>query len=370
MATISPRSFRYSEAWMDLSAFDYHLPEDHIAQEPLADRAASRMLVLHRAERRWEDRSFRDFPSYLHPGDCLVLNDSRVFPARLFGRRAGVRALPIGKKNPKRHEYLSGAVEVFLLRPVSADGKQWEALVRPGRKMPTGERIRFENGMEGEITGRGAFGERTIQFQTDADPFQEFEKIGHVPLPPYIKRADQPADRERYQTVFAREKGSVAAPTAGLHFTPEILEQCRARGAETAYVTLHVGLGTFQPLHAEQVEQARLHGERYSINEENAAKMRAARRLVAVGTTSVRTIETALQRGLMEAQHGETDIFIYPGFTFRGTGAMLTNFHLPRTSLLLLVCAFAGTELALAAYAHAVEQRYRFYSYGDCMLIV
>jgi S-adenosylmethionine:tRNA ribosyltransferase-isomerase len=370
MATSNPRSFRYSEGWMDLSAFDYHLPEDLIAQQPLADRAASRMLVLHRAGQRWEDRSFRDFPSYLHPGDCLVLNDSRVFPARLFGRRAGVRALPIGKKNPKRSEHLSGAVEVFLLRPVSADGKQWEALVRPGRKMPTGERVRFENGMEGEITGRGEFGERTIQFHTEGDPFQEFEKIGHIPLPPYIKRADQPADRERYQTVFAREKGSVAAPTAGLHFTPEILEQCRAHGAETAYVTLHVGLGTFQPLHAEQVEQARLHGERYSINEENAAKMRAARRLVAVGTTSVRTIETALQRGIVEAKHGETDIFIYPGFAFRGTGAMLTNFHLPRTSLLLLVCAFAGTELALAAYAHAVEQRYRFYSYGDCMLIV
>ena len=355
---------------MDLSAFDYHLPEELIAQEPLADRAASRMLVLDREERRWEDRGFRDFPSYLHSGDCLVLNDSRVFPARLFGRRAGVHALPIGKKNPKRSEYLSGAVEVFLLRPVDGDGKRWEALVRPGRKLPTGERICFENGMEAEITGRGSFGERTIQFHTDADPFQEFEKIGRVPLPPYIKRADQPADRERYQTVFAREKGSVAAPTAGLHFTPEILEQCRARGAETAYVTLHVGLGTFQPLHTEQVEQARLHAERYSIDEENAAKMRAARRLVAVGTTSVRTVEAALQRGLMNAQHGETDIFIYPGSTFRGTGAMLTNFHLPRTSLLLLVCAFAGTELALPAYAHAVEQRYRFYSYGDCMLIV
>jgi S-adenosylmethionine:tRNA ribosyltransferase-isomerase len=355
---------------MDLSAFDYHLPEELIAQEPLADRAASRMLVVHRAERRWEDCQFRDFPGYLHPGDCLVLNDSRVFPARLFGHRTGVHSLPIGKNNPKRREYLSGAVEVLLLRATSADGKEWDALVRPGRKMRTRERIRFADGLEGEIVGRGDFGERTIRFLTDGDPFEEFEKIGHVPLPPYIKRADEPGDRERYQTVFAREKGSVAAPTAGLHFTPQILDECRARGADVAYITLHVGLGTFQPLHAAQVEQARLHCERYSITEENAARIAAARRAVAVGTTSVRTLETALAGGPVRAKQGETDIFIYPGFAFRGTGALLTNFHLPRTSLLLLVCAFAGTELALAAYRHAVEQRYRFYSYGDCMLIV
>jgi len=355
---------------MDLAAFDYQLPEELIAQEPLPERAASRMLVLFRAEGRWEDRAFREFPAFLGPADCLVLNDSRVFPARLFGRREGVRSLPIGKNNPKRREYLSGAVEVFLLRPISDDRRQWEALVKPGRKMRTGERIRFENGLEGEIVARGEFGERTIHFHTESDPFQEFEKIGHVPLPPYIKRADQPADHERYQTVFAREKGSVAAPTAGLHFTPEILAECRARGAEIAYVTLHVGLGTFQPLHTEQIEQARLHKESYAITPENAAKIGAARRLVAVGTTAVRTLETALRRGPIEAQAGETDIFLYPGHPFLGPGALLTNFHLPRTSLLLLVCAFAGTDLTLAAYRHAVERRYRFYSYGDCMLIV
>ena len=355
---------------MDLAAFDYHLPEELIAQEPLADRAGARMLVLYRAEKRWEDRQFREFPQFVGAGDCVVINDTRVFPARLFGHRTGVHALPVGKHNPKRREFLSGRVEVFLLRPVSADGKDWEALVRPGRKMRTGERIQFDGGLEGEIVGRGEFGERTIRFLTERDPFQEFEKIGHVPLPPYIKRADSAADRERYQTVFAREKGSVAAPTAGLHFTPEILESCRARGAEVAAVTLHVGLGTFQPLHTAQVEGARLHCERYGISEESAARMAAARRLVAVGTTSVRTIETALARGGLRAQRGETDLFLYPGVEFRGTGAMLTNFHLPRTSLLLLVCAFAGTELALAAYRHAVEQEYRFYSYGDCMLIV
>jgi S-adenosylmethionine:tRNA ribosyltransferase-isomerase len=328
------------------------------------------MLVVHRSEGRWEDRMFRDFPSYLRPGDCLVLNDSRVFPARLLGTRAG-------------H---SGQVEVFLLRAPGADPREWTALVRPGRKLGVGQRIRFADNLEAEIIARGDFGERTIRFegagglqgtadlQDAADLLDEFEKIGHVPLPPYIRRADRAADRERYQTVFARERGSVAAPTAGLHFTPEILDASRARGADVAYVTLHVGLGTFQPLHDEQVERAKLHAESYRITEENAARLRAAARLVCAGTTSVRAVESALRQGGqladMQPQQGETDIFIYPGYQFRGAGAMLTNFHLPRTSLLLLVCAFAGTELALAAYRHAVEAEYRFYSYGDCMLIV
>ena len=352
---------------MDLSAFDYHLPEDLIAQQALPDRAASRMLVVYRARESLGRSRLPRFAVVLGPGDCLVLNDSRVFPARLFGQRAGVRSLPIGKNNPKRHEYLSGEVEVFLLRTVSQDGRDWEALVRPGRKMRVGERIRFAEGLEGEIIGRGEFGERTVRFSGADDLYAAFERIGHVPLPPYIKRADDAADRERYQTVFAREKGSVAAPTAGLHFTGEVLDECRGRGAEVAYVTLHVGLGTFQPLHAERVEEGRLHAERYAITPENAERIRAAQRVVAVGTTSVRTIESAERSGELQ---GETDIFIYPGFEFRRVGAMLTNFHLPRTSLLLLVCAFAGTDLALAAYRHAVEQRYRFYSYGDCMLVV
>ncbi len=279
------------------------------------------------------------------------------------------------------------------MRSVSADGRDWEALVRPGRKLRTGERIRFDAGLEAEILARGAFGERTLRFSgplagrhtasggpaasgepaaqphplTADDLFAAFERIGHIPLPPYIKRPDDAADRERYQTVFARERGSVAAPTAGLHFTGEILDACRARGAEIARVTLHVGLGTFQPLHAEQVEASRLHAEHYRIGQEEAERIRAAGRVVAVGTTSVRTIESAWRSGSLA---GDTDIFIYPGFEFRRTGALLTNFHLPRTSLLLLVCALAGTELALAAYRHAVEARYRFYSYGDCMLVL
>jgi S-adenosylmethionine:tRNA ribosyltransferase-isomerase len=336
---------------MDVSQFDYTLPEELIAQTPLADRAASRMLVLDRREGRWEDRDFRDLPQYLHAGDWLVLNDSKVFPFRLFGTR----------------ENLSGKVEIFLLRPISADARQWQALVRPGRKMRVGERIQCEGGLEAEILSHGEFGERTLQFAAGPDVYEQLEQNGHIPLPPYIKRPDDPLDRHRYQTVFARERGSVAAPTAGLHFTPGILGACRVAGAGIAYVTLHVGLGTFQPLHSANVEENHLRPEFYAVSEDNAAKIRTAGRAIGVGTTSVRTMETVARSGNLT---GSTDLFIYPGFEFRATGAMLTNFHLPRTSLLLLVCAFAGTELAMAAYRHAVEQKYRFYSYGDCMLIL
>jgi S-adenosylmethionine:tRNA ribosyltransferase-isomerase len=352
---------------MLVSDFDYHLPEDLIAQQSLPDRAAARMLVLHRAERTWEDRTFRDLPSFLGPGDCLVLNNSKVFPSRLFGHREGVHSLPVGKHNPKRKENLSGRVEVFLTKPLSADRLTWEALVRPGRKMRTGERIRFPAGLTAEITRRGEYGERILRFQTDRDLYEVLEEIGHTPLPPYIRRPDAPEDRSRYQTVFASETGSVAAPTAGLHFTPEVLEACRNAGAAIAYVTLHVGLGTFQPLHTEAVENVRLHSEYFEIPEVSAGAMRAAARRIAVGTTAVRTMETTVREGKLD---GETSIFIYPGFEFRAVDAMLTNFHLPRSSLLMLVCAFAGRELALAAYEHAVRERYRFFSYGDCMLIL
>jgi S-adenosylmethionine:tRNA ribosyltransferase-isomerase len=338
-----------------LSEFDYHLPENLIAQAPLEDRAGSRMLVLYREEKRWEDRMFRELPEFLGAGDCLVLNDSKVFPCRLYGHR----------------DHGGGKVEVFLLRPVSADAKEWQALARPGRKMRTGERVHFDGGLDAEITSRGEFGERTLRFQTDRDVYEALDEIGHVPLPPYIKRRDTPADRERYQTVFAREKGSTAAPTAGLHFTVEVLDRCRAAGAAVAYVTLHVGLGTFQPIHKDEIEQVSLHRESYRITKENTAKMNAARRLVAVGTTSVRTMESAGRMGERAGERtGETDLFIYPGFQFKRTGALVTNFHLPRTSLLLLVCAFAGVDFTLAAYRHAVEKEYRFYSYGDCMLIL
>lgn len=290
---------------------------------------------------------FRDLPEYLKPGDCLILNDTKVFPARLLGRRLG-----------------GGNVEAFLLRAEGGDGRTWRALVKPGRKMGVGERARFGE-VEAEVLTRGEFGERALRFDYGGDLRELFERIGHVPLPPYIKRGDAAQDRERYQTVFAREGGSVAAPTAGLHFTGEVLEACRNAGAEIAHVTLHVGLGTFQPLRVAEVEAVKLHEEKFSIGEESLRKMRAAGRRVCVGTTSVRAVESAWR-----GRTGETDLFISPGFEFQATRAMLTNFHLPKSSLLMLVCAFAGREKTLAAYRHAVEAGYRFYSYGDCMLLV
>ena len=305
------------------------------------------MLVVDRAAGTFEDHTFRELPNYLRDGDCLVLNNSRVFPSRLYGHREG----------------FEGRVEVFLTHPVSDDHKTWTALVRPGRKMRTGEALRFGDALTAKIVGRGDFGERTLHFQCDGDIYEQLNAIGHVPLPPYIHRPDTANDRERYQTVFARNTGSVAAPTAGLHFTPEVLEACRAAGAGIAYVTLHVGLGTFQPLHTEVIEEVKLHSERFYIAPHDLACIQAAKRRVAVGTTTVRTLET-------DATSGDTDIFIYPGHRFQHVNAMLTNFHLPQSSLLVLVCAFAGHQLALAAYRHAVEQRYRFFSYGDCMLIL
>jgi S-adenosylmethionine:tRNA ribosyltransferase-isomerase len=322
--------------------FDYNLPEELIAQEPLGERDASRMLVVDRATGTWKDRMFRDFPSYVHEGDCLVLNDSRVFPSRLYGRR----------------EHGTGRVEIFLTRQITAN--TWEALVRPGKKMRTGERIIISDDLTAEILGRGEFGERIVHLHPRGDLFEVLEKVGHVPLPPYIRRPDTIADKTRYQTVFARETGSVAAPTAGLHFTPEILKQLPA---EIARVTLHVGLGTFQPLHGEIVEDIRLHEESFVVPPEAIRAMDRAKRVIAVGTTSVRAIES-------DPGSPVTRLFLYPGAKFRRTGAMLTNFHLPKSSLLILVCAFAGTELALAAYRHAVEKKYRFFSYGDCMLVV
>jgi S-adenosylmethionine:tRNA ribosyltransferase-isomerase len=352
---------------MRLSDFDYHLPEELIAQEPPRERDAARMLVLDRSSQRFEDRLFRELPSFLGTGDCLVLNDSRVLPSRLFGHRAGVRSLPIGKNNPKRHENLSGMVEVLLLEPVAEHAREWRALVRPGRKIRTGEIVHFDEHFAAEIIGRSERGERTLRFLGDEDVHAAIDRLGHMPLPPYIKRPDRPEDRDRYQTVFAREPGSAAAPTAGLHFTGETLDRVRSAGAHVARVTLHVGLGTFQPVDREDFENHQLHYERYSIADDAWREIQSARRVVAVGTTSVRALESAAADG---KHSGLTNLFIRPGHRFQRVGAMLTNFHLPRTSLLLLVCAFAGTELTLAAYRHAVEEKYAFFSYGDCMLIL
>jgi S-adenosylmethionine:tRNA ribosyltransferase-isomerase len=362
-----------------VSEFNYHLPEDLIAQEPLAARDASRMLHLRRTPGAWSDRSFRDFPDLLQPGDLLVFNDSRVFPARLYGRREGVHAHPISPKNPAARDFLHGRIEVLLTRQISDSPNDWECLVRPGRKIGVGEHLTFGEAGElrAEVLARGKFGERRIRFLSvnRENFFATIDRIGHVPLPPYISRPDSAKDRERYQTVYAQQRGSVAAPTAGLHFTPEILERIRDRGVETAFVTLHVGLGTFQPVRVEQVESHKIHSESYSISPEAARAMNralnASRRVVAVGTTTVRTLEHAIRAGAgtIAAGSSTADNFIYPGFEFKVVRAILTNFHLPQSSLLMLVSAFAGREHILRAYQHAVSERYRFYSYGDCMFV-
>ncbi|MDZ7639902.1 MAG: tRNA preQ1(34) S-adenosylmethionine ribosyltransferase-isomerase QueA [Bryobacterales bacterium] len=355
---------------MNISDFDYHLPEERIAQQPLDDRAASRMLVLDRQGENWEDSLFRSLPEYLRPGDCLVLNNTRVFPCRLLGHREGVHALPIGEHNPRREEHLSRVVEVFLTWQSDEDPLVWSALVRPGRKLRVGEIIHFAEGFAAEITGRGKFGERSVRFHAEGDLFALIEQYGHVPLPPYIHRADAPQDRDRYQTVFAGQRGSVAAPTAGLHFTPEVMEACRQAGATIAELTLHVGLGTFQPLREECVEKNHLHAERFEVTPEAAEIVNAATRRIAVGTTSTRTLESIARNGKVRPGSGETSLFLYPGYRFQAVDALITNFHLPKSSLLMLVSAFAGKEFTLRAYQHAVAREYRFFSYGDCMLIV
>lgn len=349
--------------------FDFDLPEDLIAQQPPPERGASRMLVMDRATGTVRDSMFSQLPSLLRPGDLLVLNDSRVIPARLYARRTLRRE----KEKP------TGRIEVMLTEP--AGENQWRALVRPGRKVAIGEILEFPNpsgGLElrAEVLERGQFGDRLLQFEPAGDFYASLDRIGHIPLPPYIHRDDAAADRERYQTVYSRDPGSVAAPTAGLHFTPHILDTLVAMGIEIERVTLHVGLGTFAPLRVERVNEVHLHRERYTLNAATADAINCAvaegRRIVAVGTTVVRTLEhCALEAdGAPLAPHtGGTEIFIAPGFRFRLVSALLTNFHLPQSSLLMLVSAFAGREHVLAAYRHAVEDRYRFFSYGDCAFI-
>lgn len=368
---------------MQVSEFDFELDEQLIAQEPLADRSSSRMLRLDRRTGAFADSVFRELPEVLRPDDLLVINNTRVFPARLFGRRSGLHSQPLSSRNPAARDFLRGRVEVLLTRQVGPD--LWQALVRRGRKLGVGEKLYFGDSSGGdsaelvaEITARGEYGERTLRFQTVPDFFFALERLGHVPLPPYIGREDRSSDRERYQTVYSRpeERGSVAAPTAGLHFTPEILSRIRERGVQIAEVTLHVGLGTFQPVHAERVEEHKMHRERFHISEQAAEKINNAvaqgRRVIAVGTTTVRTLEYAASRtadGRIQPGSGDADIFIYPGFTFRVVGGLLTNFHLPKSTLLMLVSAFAGRNSVLRAYEHAVRERYRFFSYGDCMFI-
>jgi S-adenosylmethionine:tRNA ribosyltransferase-isomerase len=367
-----------------VSDFNFHLPDDLIAQEPLAARDGSRMLHLPRTG-GYADRLFRDFPDLLRPDDVVVFNNTRVFPARLYGRREGSHAQPVSPQNPAARDFLRGRIEVLLTRQFSTQPNDWECLVRPGRKIGVGERLFFGernnnlDDLQAQVLARGEFGERRIRFQPTDDFFAALDRIGHVPLPPYIARPDSPRDRDRYQTVYAQQRGSVAAPTAGLHFTPEILDRIRQRGVETVEITLHVGLGTFQPVRVERVEDHQIHSEQYSIPADAASAinhaLRTSRRVIAVGTTTVRTLEHAIRlgAGTIVAGPAAADLFIYPdpelGFEFKAVKAMLTNFHLPQSTLLMLVSAFAGRENVLRAYDHAVSQRYRFYSYGDCMFI-
>ena len=362
-----------------LDQLHYGLPSAQIAQRPLPRRDSSRLLAVGRASGKLADRMFAELPSLLRGDELIVLNNARVIPARLFGHRLGV--FSDASSRATRHEHLSGAAEVFLARQVGPD--VWEALVRPGRKMKRGERVVFGEGdLEAEIIARGEFGLRTVRF-TSRDPrgvAAQIEQLGHMPLPPYIDRVDESADRERYQTVFASRPGAVAAPTAGLHFTPEVLSAIRARGVEVCELTLDVGLGTFQPIHGNTLEGHVMHAESYEISQEAAQQIQAARfalrPILAVGTTVVRALEDAALRAVesssdtvVRSGKAEARLFIVPGFSFRVVNALLTNFHLPRSTLLALVCAFAGRERTLAAYRHAVEAGYRFYSYGDCMLI-
>ncbi len=360
---------------MLVSDFNFQLPEELIAQEAAVARDSSRMLHLQRTTGDCCDRMFRDLPQLLRPGDVMVFNNTRVMRARLYGRREGARAQP--GYDPTALDFLQGRIEVLLTRELSSEPNDWECLVRPGRKIGVGEHLFFGmNGeLQAEVLARGEFGERTLRFEPVDDFFAVLDRIGHVPLPPYVARPDSSRDRDRYQTVYAQHSGSVAAPTAGLHFTAEILDHIRRRGIQTVEITLHVGLGTFQPVRVERVEDHQIHSEPYSISPAAASAIHSARqdsrRVVAVGTTTVRCLEHAHRRGAgnMVAGSAEADLFIYPGFEFKVVGAMLTNFHLPQSSLLMLVSAFAGREKVLRAYEHAVAGRYRFYSYGDCMFI-
>jgi S-adenosylmethionine:tRNA ribosyltransferase-isomerase len=362
-----------------LEELDYALPETAIAQRPLQQRDASRLLTLDAATGRWEDHCFAYIAQLLRGNELLVLNNTRVIPARLFGHRLGIHSQAPSRAT--RREHLSGTVEVLLTREIEPN--VWEGLVHPGRKMQVGERVLLGDGeLEAEVVHRGDFGLRTLRLiSRDGRAVKEhIGRVGHVPLPPYIHRPAEPADLERYQTVFANTPGAVAAPTAGLHFTPEILQSIRNRGVEVCELTLHVGLGTFQPIHSDTLEGHTMHAESYEIPTETAGRINdaraAGRPILAVGTTVVRALEDAALRAaasgssaLVRPGKAEASIFIFPGFQFRVVSELLTNFHLPRSTLLALVCAFAGREHVLAAYKHAVDSGYRFYSYGDCMLI-
>ena len=343
---------------MLISDFDYDLPENLIAQAPLEKRESSRMLTMDRRSGKLVDRYFYDLPDLLREGDVVVLNNTRVFPARLFGR------LETGAK-----------VEIFLVRETGRG--IWETLARPARRLKTGKKIFFDEKQVAEVLDKTEDGRVRVRFDTDGDFDRILDEIGRTPLPPYIKREDDAidADRERYQTVFARERGAIAAPTAGLHFTPEILERVKARGVTIAEVTLHVGYGTFEPVRVDDLSRHSVMPEQYEIGDPAAETLNRAkaerRRIVAIGTTTTRALETVISKhGRFEAERESANLTIIPGYKFKAIDALLTNFHLPQSSLLVLVSTFAGHQLIMDAYNHAVSESYRFYSYGDCMLII
>lgn len=349
---------------MLISEFNFDLPEELIAQEPLAERDRSRMLIVERAKQCFRDAVFVELPTLLNAGDVLVLNNTRVFPARLRGQR-------IVNNRP------GAQVEALLSRLLDAATNEWEVIARPGRALKIGAQIEFGAGqLRGEVTGLLEDGKRRIRFTCDGAFDQVVDEIGNTPLPPYIKRdTAERLDEPRYQTVFAKQRGAIAAPTAGLHFTPRVLEDLKARGVEIAELTHHVGYATFQPVRVERVEEHRIEAEHYEIAAEAAQTINAAKarnqRVLAVGTTATRALESAANPdGTVRAEQKATELFIYPGYQFKIVDGLLTNFHLPQSSLLLLVSALAGRELVLQAYRHAVAERYRFYSYGDCMLIL
>ena len=341
---------------MNLHDFYYDLPQELIAQDPLEDRSSSRLLVLHRETAEGEHRIFRDIVEYLKPGDCLVINDTKVIPARLMGVKEGTGA----------------GIEVLLLK--RKEGNVWETLVKPGKKARPGARILFGDGLlKGEVIDVVEDGNRLIRFEYEGIFEEILDQLGQMPLPPYITH--QLKDKNRYQTVYAKHDGSAAAPTAGLHFTPELLRQIEEMGVSIAHVTLHVGLGTFRPVKVENIQEHHMHSEFYVVEEDQAELINRTKkeggRVIAVGTTSCRTLESATgEDGILKAGSGWTDIFIYPGYQFRMIDALITNFHLPESTLMMLVSAFAGRELIMETYAEAVKERYRFFSFGDAMFIV
>lgn len=341
---------------MNVDAYDFHLPEELIAQTPLSDRSSSRLLLVNKEDGELAHRHFTDIINYFKPGDTLVLNDTRVIPARLFGAK----------------EDTGAKAEVLLLKNLGDD--RWEALVKPGKKLKTGAVIIFSDELRAVIEDEADMGGRTLRFIYQGI-FQEIlDRLGTMPLPPYIKETLD--DRERYQTVYAKHEGSAAAPTAGLHFTKELLDQIEAKGVNIAYITLHVGLGTFRPMSVEKVEEHAMHSEYFVMSQETADTINATKeqggRIIAVGTTSCRTLETVgrqCEGGPLVECSGWTDIFIYPGYKFSVVNALITNFHLPKSTLVMLVSALAGREHILAAYEEAIEQKYRFFSFGDAMFI-